>query len=163
MSRPGNRVLAGRIRSGLAEVGDVVSRTERIWTESRRATDDWYVDAVALNLHGFYAGAERLFELIAEVIDEAKPVGGDWHRALLSQLAAEIADVRPAVLSAETRNELDRYRGFRHVVRNVYAFNLDPQQVGLLVEGLAEVFALVVHDLGAFADWLDDVASDSGD
>ncbi|WP_416672242.1 ribonuclease toxin HepT-like protein [Egbenema bharatensis] len=44
-----------------------------------------------------------------------------------------IPSVRPAVLSFETRDRLDRYRGFRHVVRNVYTFNLDPEQIGLLI------------------------------
>jgi hypothetical protein len=152
--------LAGRIRTGLDEVRDVATRTERIWAEARGSTDDWHVDAVALNLHGFYAGVERLLELIAEAVDEVKPAGGDWHRALLSQMASEISEVRPAVLAIATRNDLDRYRGFRHVVRNVYAFNLDPRQVGLLVDALSATVGMVAADLGAFADWLENVADD---
>jgi hypothetical protein len=39
-------------------------------------------------------------------------------------MAVEIELVRPAVISKETRNTLDEYRGFRHIVRNVYSFNL---------------------------------------
>jgi len=100
----------------------VAVRAEHIWAAGQLAGDDWYADAVALNLHGFYAGIERLLEIVAEAVDEAKPVGGDWHQALLSQMASEIPGVRPPVLSTATRAHLDRYRGFRHVVRNVYTY-----------------------------------------
>jgi len=36
-------------------------------------------------------------------------------------MSSTIADTRPAVLTPETRRQLERYQGFRHVVRNVYA------------------------------------------
>ncbi len=158
MTGRGYRAVAGRVRTGLDEIKEIAARTERIWSAGRSEADDWYVDAVALNLHGFHAGVERLLELIAEAVDEAKPVGSDWHRALLSQMAAEIPDVRPPVLGTETRKLLDRYCGFRHVVRNVYSFNLDPQQVGLLVAGLPEALWTITADLGSFADWLTSIA-----
>jgi hypothetical protein len=94
----------------------VVERTGRIWQQALVSPDDYYVDATALNLHGFYAGLERLLEIIAEGVDQAKPAGAHWHDDLLRQMAAEVPGVRPPVLSQETRERLDRYRGFRHVV-----------------------------------------------
>ncbi|MFN2131705.1 MAG: hypothetical protein ACK2VD_14340 [Anaerolineae bacterium] len=48
---------------------------------------------------------------------------------LLEQMAAEVPSVRPALISGETRQLLDEYRGFRHVVRNVYAFRFDLAKV----------------------------------
>jgi len=48
------------------------------------------------------------------------PAGEHWHQLLLEQMASEIGGVRPAVISDATRQALDEYRGFRHVVRNVY-------------------------------------------
>jgi hypothetical protein len=113
------------------------------------------VDTTALNLHGFYAGLERLLEIIAEGVDQAKPAGAHWHDDLLRQMAAEIPGVRPPVLSQETRERLDRYRGFRHVVRNVYTYNLDPEQVGVLVKQSAPTMAHVSQELAAFADFLE--------
>ena len=152
--------VAGRVRMGLNELRKVVRRTEHIWTTGKLAGDDWYADAAALNLHGFYAGVERLLEIIAEAVDEARPLGGDWHQALLSQMASEIPGARPPVLSATTRAHLDRYRGFRHVVRNVYTFNLDVQQIELLVMLLPHAAAEIDADLTAFADWLERVVAD---
>ena len=149
------RTIAGRIRVDLQELARVVERTGRIWQQSLAATDDYYVDATALNLHGFYARLERLLEIIADGVDQAKPAGAHWHDDLLRQMAAEVPGVRPPILSQETRERLDRYRGFRHVVRNVYTYNLDPEQIGVLVRQLAPTMARVSQDLAAFADFLE--------
>jgi hypothetical protein len=105
--------VSGRIRSELQEIQRMTSRIATIWEEAENSSGDYYVDAAALNLHGFYAGMERIFEVIADGIDRSKPSGQDWHQELLRQIAAEIPGVRPAVISNELRNQLDRYRGFR--------------------------------------------------
>ncbi|MBK6429969.1 hypothetical protein [Candidatus Amarolinea dominans] len=152
------RTIAGRIRAESQELARVVERTDRIWQQALTSSDDYYVDATALNLHGFYAGLERLLEIIADGVDQAKPGGAHWHDELLRQMAAEIPGVRPPVLSQETRERLDRYRGFRHVVRNVYTYNLDPEQIGVLVKQLAPTMARVAHELTAFAEFLEQVA-----
>ena len=73
---------------------------------------------------------------------------------------AEIAGVRPAVLSSATRSELERYRGFCHVVRNVYTFNLDAEQIGLLVNHLPTTMAQVSQELLRFSDFLEQIASE---
>jgi len=149
------RTIAGRIRSELRELARVVERTGRIWQQATTSTDDYFVDATALNLHGVYAGLERLFELVADGVDQAKPTGSRWHDDLLRQMTAEIPDIRPPVLSQETRQHLDRYRGFRHVVRNVYTYNLDPEQIATLVRQLAPTMDRVSQELCAFADFLE--------
>ena len=110
----------------------VVSRKDGV---ARLSTDDYYLDAVALNLHGFYGGLERIFERIAAVVDGARPSGEHWHRTLLRQMAEELPGVRPAVISEATHELLDPYRGFRHVARNVYTFLLDPNRLERLVAG----------------------------
>jgi hypothetical protein len=117
------------------------------------------VDSVALNLHGFYAGLERLFEMIAVAVDGHVPHGENWHQVLLEQMAEEVPSVRPAVISVETRYLLDDYRGFRHVVRNVYAFRFDPAKVQKLVEAVPAGFSQARAELLAFADFLEQRAS----
>jgi hypothetical protein len=76
---------------------------------------------------------ERLFQLIAATVDGTVPQGANWHQMLLEQMIVEIPQVRPAVISDETRAALNEYRGFRHVVRNVYTFKFDPLKVKGLV------------------------------
>ena len=116
--------LAARIRSELPELSRVVARAEQGWVRARHSDDDLYLDGVALNLHGFYSSLERLFELVASGLDGFVPQGPDWHRSLLEQMAAERPGIRPAVISSATHARLEAYRGFRHVVRNLYGFQL---------------------------------------
>jgi len=149
--------VAGRIRRELQELTRVVERTLDVWRQAKRGTDDYYVDATALNLHGFYAGIERVLELIADAIDHTKPTSANWHQELLRQMAAGVPSIRPAVLDVKTRDRLDKYRGFRHVIRNVYTFNLDPDQIELLIRQLQPTMNAVSEELAAFAEFLEQV------
>jgi len=79
---------------------------------------------------------ERIFELIAANVDQTRPQGDNWHQELLRQMAVGIELVRPHVISKETKNILDEYRGFRHVVRNVYSFHLSSAKISPLVNKL---------------------------
>jgi len=147
--------LAGRIRESLVELEYVVTRTVHLAEKALKTKDDDYWDGVALNLHGFYTCAERIFEDIARTIDESLPTGSDWHRDLLLQISAEEIGVRPAVIARDTRKCLDEYRGFRHVVRSMYTFSLRPSRIKELVEGLMACFDMVSCDLNQFAAFLE--------
>ncbi|MBI3760531.1 MAG: hypothetical protein HY260_01535 [Chloroflexi bacterium] len=48
--------LASRIRQELDELQRVVKRIVAGWQQAKRTADDFHIDAVALNLHGFYSG-----------------------------------------------------------------------------------------------------------
>ena len=117
--------------------------------------DDGYRDGVALNLHSFYSGAERIFEDIARTIDRNLPSEPDWHIGILVQMSVEVSELRPPVISSDVRYALDEYRGFRHVVRNVYAFNFRPSRLKELVDGLPVCFTSLRQDLLVFAAFLE--------
>ena len=51
----------------------MVERIEQGMEKAKTQNDDFYLDSVALNLHGFYSGVERLFEKIAGTIDGFVP------------------------------------------------------------------------------------------
>lgn len=74
-------VLASRIEAELARIAPLVQHAQAAWQRAVETEDDLYVDAVAVNLHSFYSGIERILEAIADSIDEAKPTGDNWHRA----------------------------------------------------------------------------------
>jgi len=152
------RAVAGRIRQELTALEAVAARAGGAWAEAARSPGGYNVDAAALNLHGFYAGLERVFLIVAERIDQSAPSGASWRQELLLQMAVELPDVRPAVISADLVDELDRYRGFRHVVRSVYAHVLDARRVGELVESLPSMLRRLRAELTAFAEALDEIA-----
>jgi hypothetical protein len=147
--------LARRIRDELSALERIIQRGQEAWRRAKQSPDDIYVDSVALNLHGFYAGVERLFSLVAGVVDGTRPRGSDWHREVLQQMAAEVPGVRPAVISSRTHSALDDYRAFRHLVRNVYTFQLDPLRVGQLIQRAPELLSQLSRELLAFADFLE--------
>jgi hypothetical protein len=114
-------------------------------------------------LHGFYSGVERLFEDIARTLEKALPSGPGWHQDLLPQMSAEVPSNRPPVIRQDTRNCLDEYRGFRHVVRNVYTFQLRPPRLQQLAQQLGDCFASLKGDIEEFSKFLEILADAPND
>ena len=78
----GLKRISNRIRSEIVELEQVLQRIEEGWKRAKRSGDNYYLDGVALNLHGFYSELERIFEIIAINVDGIKPVGESWHQEL---------------------------------------------------------------------------------
>ena len=152
--------LAERIRGEITDLNDVVGKIGRMWSQAKRFPEDAdpYLDSVALNLHGFYSGLERVFELVVRQIDQELPSGAAWHHELLTNVSTPKGDIRPALISSENAQQLDAYRRFRHLVRNIYTTRLQSEKMSELVDGLPEFWMGMRAELAAFADFLDMVA-----
>lgn len=66
--------LAVRIRDELAELDYVADRVANAWERALSVGDDYDLDSVALNLHGFYSGLERIADMHATVKLHKQPV-----------------------------------------------------------------------------------------
>jgi hypothetical protein len=148
--------IAERIRCDLDEIELLVERAIAGWQKFLQTDDELYLDSVALSLHSFYSGLERLFEIIATRIDGERPEGNEWHYSLLMQMSKDLSDIRPAVISEIGKEMLNGYRKFRHVVRHVYAFDFDPEIIGEGVSGLVSTFELSRRELIGFAEFLEE-------
>jgi hypothetical protein len=146
--------LAVRIRAELLEIQQVVERGQRLLAKASEQNDDDFDDGVALNLHSFYPAIERILEDIAREIAGAVPKGPEWHRDLLMQMSVEFPNIRPAVLQRSSRNCLNEYRALRHVIRNVYTFNLKPSRIQELMSMLPDCNEAMTRDLDAFCEFL---------
>lgn len=146
--------LAGRMTQILVDIDRIAKRAELLMSKARSSGDEGYLDGVALNLHSFYTAMASLFEDIARTVDVALPEGANWHQELLLQMSAELKASRPAVIRASTQNCLDDYRAFRHLVRNVYTFNLRPKRLSYLVDGIRICFMDLRSDLEEFGRFL---------
>ena len=113
------------------------------------------MDSVALNLHGLYSGFEKIFLEVAREIDENIPEGSSWHKELLDQMALKIKNLRPAVISKESRDILDEYRAFRHVVRNVYANKYSAKKISILLDNFSEEYRRVKNEIQDFLKFLE--------
>jgi hypothetical protein len=109
----------------------------------------------AIALHHAYGAVESALSRIARSVDAGLPEGPDWHQALLSVMALEIDRVRPAVLSAETRDLAQRLLGFRHFFRHAYAVDLDGERLERLRRDAALLLPLLEKDLAQFDQFLD--------
>ena len=147
--------LTSRVQQSLLDLEAVIDRTSLLMGKALKKNDDGYLDGVALNLHGFYTGVEQIFEDIARTIDRSLPSGSGWHHNLLLQMSGELKSVRPPVISRETRHCLDEYRSFRHVVRNIYTFNLKSPRIQNLAEQLHDCYLKVKNDLDDFMLFLE--------
>jgi len=57
--------------------------------------------------------------------DGGLPAGPDWHMQLLRRMAAGLPEVRPAGLDETLERALGELLRLRHLIRNVYGFELD--------------------------------------
>ena len=69
--------------------------------------------------------------------------------------------IRPPLVRVETADRLADYLGFRHVFRNLYAFNLRWLRVRELAAATAPLWADVRADLEAFVAFLDAVGAEA--
>lgn len=116
-----------------------------------------FYENLALKLHNFYTGCERIFQTVATELNGAPPGGFDWHRRLLERMGMDWGD-RPAVLSSISTEGLREYLAFRHVVRHLYGFELDEERLERLVTRYPVVWQQVETDLQQFVAWLEALA-----
>ena len=149
-------ILGKRIEAELGDVGRAASKARQAMAMATAGgeTQSFYLDSVALNLHGFYSGVERIFEAIAREVDGTIPSGPDWHHALLMQMRMDIDTLRPPVIRRETQEQLVEYLRFRHLVRNLYTWSFAPDKLSNLVDGLEPVLSSLRVDLEQFGRFL---------
>lgn len=110
-------------------------------------------DSAALRLQSFYTGMERCLVLIVRVLNGGTPEGSDWHRQLLDRMAIA-TETRPAVLSPAVRAGLAELLAFRHVVRHLYAYELEADRVRQLLQRAIALWPGIEADLERFQAWL---------
>jgi uncharacterized protein YutE (UPF0331/DUF86 family) len=102
---------------------------------------DWgALSAVSLGIHNVYNGIEDILLSIARDIDGAVPTGATMHQDILDQMAADVAGTRPALFGEVLYESLTELKGFRHLVRHRYGFDLKADKVIENLQRLQNVF-----------------------
>ncbi len=155
--------LFARIQIELDKMAQAVREnkeyTEALETVEKPSLYNATIGGIAMNLQGFYTGAERILEAVAKHIDGRRPKGDHWHRDLLIQMSTGDGEKRPPVISAETFDDLDEFLRFRHMVRNAYSYRLDADRVLANAARLPECFRNLSADCVAFQRSLDEGAN----
>jgi hypothetical protein len=154
------QALRTRIALELEEVDRTYAAIQRHWEKAKSSPvdQDAYLNSVALNISSLYSGLERVFGLIAAELDGGTLGGESWHRETLKQMTLDLESVRPPVLQSSTAQSLDEYRKFRHLIRNIYATNLDVSRMDILVTELPMIWENVRQELEVFSEFLKNLA-----
>jgi uncharacterized protein YutE (UPF0331/DUF86 family) len=87
------------------------------------------LDSVAYQIHNLYCAAEDLLKLVAQAFENRIGTSGEWHRTLLLRMSEPVPGIRPALLSEELFDVMNRLRGFRHFVRHAYGTDIELTQL----------------------------------
>ncbi len=112
--------------------------------------------AIGYYLHNFYNGCENIFTNIARFFEnDLNP--DSWHADLLKRMKLDIAGYRPAVIDEALYRLLDDFRGFRHVYRHIYTFELDWERERLVAKRFKKAAVEVNEQVERFLTQLDDL------
>ena len=117
---------------------------------------------VAYLLNGLYCCYEDQFLKVAKAFENRVENPATWHRELLDRMRIEVEGVRPQVLDRPAFRLLNEMRGFRHVFRSSYAFELDEERVRLVLRRWETGKAEVRNNIDSFIGKLAAMAADVG-
>jgi uncharacterized protein YutE (UPF0331/DUF86 family) len=119
------------------------------------------LDSVAYQIHNLYCSVEDLLKLIAGSFENHVGSGGDWHRVLLLRLSQPVENIRPALLSDNSLEVMNKLRSFRHLVRHAYGTDIELTQLQVNLTSAQKLYELINQDIEAFIEKLTDTeASD---
>ena len=144
-------VLVAEIKDELSKL-DILS--QKLSSQVNRTNKEEIAESAALRLHNFYTGCERIFKLIVSEVNGGVPHELDWHKRMLTQVSLEIEDIRPAVISLKTRKDLEELLRFRHIVRNIYGFELKPERIETLIALTISLFPGFTKEIENFMAFL---------
>lgn len=145
------------------EVNDELDNIQKLLVEVNQIKSENLPEAISSRVYAtllmdFYTGVERIFQLIGGSMEEELPSGDDWHRQLLRQMSLEMPGIRPAVIDKKFGEKLAQYLKFRHVVRNIYGFQLEKKKYQLLLNELPEIMEILKRKVRTFMQEMEQMA-----
>lgn len=114
--------------------------------------------AIGYYIHCYYNGCENIFCSIARFFEN--DLGSDtWHSDVLKRMKLKIDGYRPSVISEELFVMLNEFRGFRHVFRHSYTFELDWEKESIVAKKLIQAHAMLRTQITVFLKELEKIDS----
>jgi hypothetical protein len=153
------RELAGDIEAELVKLARLEGQIQYVQNEIEQAPQyaELFYENLGLKFHNFYTGCERIFSLIVVEMNGGVPNKADWHRRLLDRMK-EARGERRAVITTETAQLIQDFLAFRHVVRNIYGFELDTERLEKLLQKYPQAWHQFERDIQIFVEWLNELA-----
>ena len=137
----------------LVRLQGAIKKVNRLIEHDTSGLADLFYENQGLKLHSFYTGCERIFQIVSSELNGALPTGYDWHKRLLERMAVAHAG-RPAVISPQTAQSLQKYLSFRHVIRNIYGYELEANRIAQLIDEYNLIWPQFETEVREFVLWL---------
>jgi hypothetical protein len=140
----------------IARLEEEFAKVETMLDASSTTVSFYDRSAIGYILHNFYNGCENIFKSIARFFEN--DIGPDsWRSDLLKRMKLVVNGYRPAVIDEELYLLLEDFRGFRHVFRHCYSFELDWDRERAVALKLRPAAALLRKQVVAFLEGLPDI------
>lgn len=146
------RLLQSEIRADLQTIAQAYGELNQF---SDRLTEPEIAIVVAYYLHAIYGLFENLLRRVAMLFGNQVADRERWHAQLLRRMTLDVPGVRPPVISDELYESLDELRRFRHLFRNAYVLNLDPDRLTIVLKHARRIEPLYRRDIERFLQFLD--------
>ena len=147
--------LKSRLIAEIAALEPIISGLAEALERASEQPDQFATRALASYVDDFYSGIERICERVAVTLDGALPTGEQWDRTLLYQMGQPRVD-RPSLFSQNLLSDTDEYRRFRHRLRHIYGYELEPARVIALAQKAISLSEDIREAATAFCDWLEE-------
>jgi hypothetical protein len=107
-------------------------------------------NSLGYKLHNLYSAYEDLFKLIAKFFENQVDNMSRYHTDLIKRMRIDMEGIRPALLSDESFKIIDELRGFRHVFRHAYSYELDAEKVIRVAEKSTKLKEIFSEDFETF-------------
>lgn len=149
------RLLQAEIRSNLGTIREVYQQIDTLGTQATGSQQDI---VLGYYLHVLYGLFENLFVQIAEQFGNNIANKAQWHTQLLRRMTLDIKPIRPAVISQEAYICLNELRSFRHLFRNAYLLQLDPDRLNIILREALKLKSIYETEINTFLDFLEQLA-----
>ena len=140
--------------ANLSFLGEAIIEITAELEKSGGKKKEYLVESAALKLHNLYSIFERIFEKFASEINGGSPTSPDWHMRLLRSMSLEVEGLRPPVIDEKNYRLLLKYLKFRHVVRSIYGFEIDPERLMPLLKESPSAISIFTRDIREFIKFL---------
>jgi hypothetical protein len=142
-------VLLGFLESQQEIIGNILAEIRSTEPDTREKKSH-----LGYLLHNLYCALEDLLQEVARTFENRVEDPARYHKELLKRLHLEVPGIRPRLLHTPGYQLLNELRGFRHIFRHAYDYELDEVRLGQLKAKVMQSWAAVAEDLGQFGRFL---------
>jgi hypothetical protein len=118
------------------------------------AKDPIALESLAYQLHNLYCAFEDLFRIVANHFENQITDQTGWHKELLGRMKMHIPGIRPPLISEAAFELLDELRGFRHVFRHAYGYELEPEKIKIVLRKASALKKIYKKEIVGFLNQL---------